>query len=350
MKKLFAIIMIVAIIFTLCSCRSTGDDISDISSYSEPADNSQIDDVGGEQVETEISSEAPSSDESTETVVSNSENTESSNPAISNSSKEEISTEEPKEPINFVPNKFPSFNSDTGKADYENATISYSNNVCYKGVRYAATSGKNNGIDCFAIVTVGDNDEYLNCISIMNAKNNDSSFFNVYNDRIYFLQYETQLDSARDYELQNTLTICSMNLSGGDRKIEKKAEVSFTHISIEAAYLNSKYLFFTVTNVFDRVNSNVYRYNMQTNELVELTRELGAHRVLYSIEERVFVWSADDHEIHEYDIDFAGGRTLIYSMKESFFVTSIKENGFNIELRDTKDKYFVDFSGNVSKR
>lgn len=343
MKKLSAIIISITLVFTLCSCQPAGDDISDTSSYSEPTYNSQIDNTISELVEPDTSSETPSADTSSEVVVSKPEDTESSNTVIDNSSKEEvknvsskeeISEEEPKESINFVPN----------------TTVSYSNKIFYKDAVYACARGKNNGVDCWAVVALDDNGEYLNCVYVFDEKNDEHATFNVYNDRIYFLQFVQ--NDPRDYVLLDTFSLCSVNLSGKDKKTEKTESLSYTHISLTMCYSNSRYLFLAVTNLYDGVYDAMYRYNLQTKELVKLNYNLPAHTSVYSVGERIFIWNSDNQSIFEYDVNITN-YTLFHTVDDPHrvysLVVSLQKDGFLLHHSKRDDKYFLDFSGNLTQ-
>ncbi len=337
MKKLFAITIAVALIFVLCSCQTADDEISTGSSYSsEPTANSQIENTVSEIEEPETSSETESVDNSSDVSVSNPTEEVSSNPTNNNtsndtSSKENVAEQKPKEPIDFVPN----------------ALKYYYNNVFYKGVKYACTSGKTKGVACFAVVKLDANDEYLSCVYVFDNKNNEQAFFNIHNDRIYYLQYATNDD--RDYVLLNDFAICSVDLSGENKRVDKKVDSSFTHISSNTDYANSKYLFFAVTNIFDGVYDVMYRYNTETNELSELKHKIGAHTTSFSVGEKVFVWNWDNQEIYEHDIEFARLK-FFYTVDDPHKINSLgvklKENGFLLYHHEREDKYLLDFSGN----
>lgn len=338
MKKLFAIILAICLVFTLCSCKTADEVTSNNSSYSEPVHSSETSDTTSE-TEEPIVSETESSDDTSTIIESTPSETTSSKPIAETSSKEEVSKNEtsqdlPKEPINFVPND----------------TKYYYNNVYYKGVKYACIMGKNNGVSCSAVVTLDSNDEYLNCVYVFDVKNNEQTIFNVHNDRIYFLQYV--INDDRDYTLLNDYSICSVNLSGGNKKVEKKVSLPFTHISYKADYLNSKYLFFSVTNIFDSSYDVVYRYNTETNELTELKFKIGAHKTIYSVEQRVFIMDFETNEIYEHDIDLARLK-FFYCVDDPHKVNSLgislKENGFFLYHPEREDKYLLDFAGNLTK-
>lgn len=351
MKKLFCLTMVIALIFTLCSCKKINNDVYS-SSSSDPDYVSEISTVTSETEESDVSN-TESDDTTSNITASTPVDNISSEPVVDNSSKEtssiEQTTEEkPKEPINFVPKKWPALNSDL-TLDYENGSISYVNNVFYQGIRYASTVGQSNGVDCSAFIIVGDNDEYLNCVSIIDTANNQRGIFNVYNNRIYYLQ--ASLNDSIDYTLFNTFSICSMNTSGEDKRVEKTVDLPFTHISIDIAYLNSKYLFFSVSNLFDGVYNVVYRYNMETNELFKSDYSLDAHTMVYSVEEKVFVWNSDDQKIYEYDIDFKNEK-LFHIVDDPHrsnpLIVKLQEDGFMLSHSKRDDKYFLDFAGNCT--
>lgn len=339
MKKIFAIIIAVALIFTLCSCKTEEELASNNSSYIDSVQSSQASETTSETEEPTVS-ETESSDDTSTIIESTPSETTSSKPVAETSSKEEVSKNEtsqdlPKEPINFVPS----------------ATKYYFNNVYYKGVKYASTSGKNNGVDCFAVITLDANDEYLNCVYVFDGKNSEQAVFNINNDRIYFLQYVVNDD--RDYVLLNDYSICSVNLSGDNKKVEKKVTLPFTHISAKTDYANSKYLFFNITNIFDAKYDVIYRYNTETNELDELKHRINTHATPFSIGEKVFVWNPGTQEIYEHDVDFAIVK-FFYTVDDPHRINSLgvklKENGFLLYHHEREDKYFLDFSGNVSKK
>ncbi len=350
MKKIFALIIVIALIATLCSCKKINDDIYS-SSSSEPYYSSEISTVTSETEESDVYN--TESDDTTSNTIASTPLDNTSSEAIvddtskeeptNESSKEQTTEEKPKEPVNFVPNKWPTLNSDL-TLNYEDTYVRYQNDVFYKGIRYAYTSGKNNGVECWAIVTVGDNDEYLNCVSILDTANDQRGVFNIYNDRIYYLQYP--VNDARDYILLNTFSIGSMNLSGEDKRIEKKVDLSYTHIVYENYCANSKYLYFTVSNLFDGVYDIIYRYNLETNELVNLNHQLNSHKTMYLIDNRVFVWSLDDDAIYEYDIDFKNEK-LFYETSSD---VHLAENGFILKSSKTGTEYFLDLNGNVSQK
>ena len=354
MKSFFTIIICATFVLTLCSCKKINDNVSTSSSFSQPDYNLVTSDITSE-IQQPVELETESSNTKINTSQPKPVTNINSEPVVDNSSKEpkDTSSEEkiiedkPKSPINFVPKKWPSISSN-GTVDYENASISYYNNVFYKGIRYACTSGQIDGADAWAIVTVGDNDEYLNCISVVDTSSNESSIFNVYNDRIYYLQYNRQTDS-KDYEILNSFSICSKNLYSEDKKTEKTIDLPYTHITIEGNYVNSKYLFFTVSNILGGLYDVIYRYDIETKELVAFSEKLGAHNTLFSVENRIFVWDSDNQKIHEYDINFENKKlfdTVDDPHKINSLLVQIKENGFLLSHSNREDKYFLDFSGN----
>ena len=347
MKKIFVLTIVITLIATLCSCKKNNNDVNSSSSgldYSSEISNvtSKTEEFDASNTESDDTTSntiasTPLDNTSSEAIVDNTSKEEPTN----ESSKEQTTEEKPKEQINFVPNKWPTVNSDL-TFNYEDTYIRYQNDVFYEGVRYAYTSGKNNGVECWAIVTVGDNDEYLNCVSILDKDSDQRGAFNIYNDRIYYLQYP--INDDRDYILLNTFSIGSMNLSGGDERIEKKVDLPYTHISYNNYCANSKYLYFTVSNLFDGVYDVIYRYNLETNELVNLNYKLDAHKTVYSIENRVFVWSLYDDAIYEYDIDFKNEK-LFY---ETSAIVHLAKNGFILESSKTGTEHFLDLKGNIS--
>ena len=341
MKKLFAIMLTVSLLFAFCSCKKSNDNISSGSFYSEPTDGSETNETDTEDI---LSSDTTSTDTTSTNTESEPNDTVNSEPTNDNSSNEEPTDtssndeppkEEPQKPINFVPNKIGTF-------------IPYVNEVFYNGVKYAGVRGKNNGVDCSAIVTVGNNGEYLKCISIFDAANNEQINFNICNDRIYYLQHE--INDGRDYTLFNSFSVCSINLSGKDKRIEKKVDVPYTQIETVSFYLNSKYLVFTIRNLFDKANvyDVIYRYNTQTKEITNLNQRLGSHKMVFSIEEKVFVYSSDDEAIFQYDINFNNER-LFFDMKNYSFLEFV-ENGFILKSINNDTKYLLDLSGNLSKK
>lgn len=346
MKKTFAIMITLALVLSLCACKKGSADVSDVSAYSETVYSSQVSDVSSETEETV--SENVSEDASSETEQ-RLENSVSSKPSVTASSsvpvtssktpsKTETTQDKKPVPINFVPKQW----SDIGGTG---TFISYTNDVFYKGVRYACTSGKNNGTDCWAIVTVGENDEYQKCVSIVDTAANERGMFNVFNDRIYYLKFES--NNSRDYSKFNSLSVCSMDLSGKDKRTEKKLETTFTHIDNVAMYSSSKYIFFLVSNLYENPDRIVYRYNMQTNEFKKLNAKLDSHKTIMSIGEKVFVYSRDDKAIFEYDIDFNNEKTVLSSDTFLGYIGVIKD-GFVFKDDTTKNLYLLDLSGNIS--
>ncbi len=367
MKKLFAIIIVVALIFTLCSCKKNYEDISNSSSYNEPTYNFNTSDITSETQELDIS-EIESLDDVSSVIESTPKDTTSSNPIVDTSSKEEVNDANSKEetssevepqieirdPSKFVPDTFPTVGYDINKKpfiDEENRQIVYSSTIYYKGVAYAFISGKYNNEEksCTAIVKVGDKDKYEECVFVLDTANNERPAFNIYNDRIYFLKFE--INDTPPWNVYNECYIYSVDLSGKDKRIEKKLDVSFTHLlSGEPVYYqNSKYLFFYKDNYISEEWQVVYRYNIETKEMVKLDYKLATHDTIYSIGERVFVWDYGDGKIYEYNTDLKNEQ-FFHKVDNPYainsLVVSLQENGFLLHHRNREDKYFLDFSGN----
>lgn len=339
MKKLLAILLTVSLILAFCSCKKSNDNVSSSSFNSEPTYSSELTETEPENISSSVAASEPTETVITDSIVENSSKEEPKD----TSSEDEPPKEEPQEPIDFVPNRIKIWGS-------EETFIPYQSTVFYKGVKYASARGKSNNKECGAIVTVGDNDEYLKCIALFDFANNEyCDNFNICNDRIYYLQHEVN-DKIGDYTLFNSFSVCSMNLSGKDKQIEKKIDVPYTNLDNVSDYLDSKYLIFTITNTTDRTNPYdvLYRYNTQTKEMVCLNKRLGSHKRVFSIQEKVFVYSDDDYAFFQYDINFNNEKLIFdmtgYSLKE--FVI----NGFNIIKTATKTDYFLDLSGNISKK
>ncbi len=364
MKKLFAITMVIVLIFTLCSCKSANNDISNNYSDINPAfnsttnDESFTDDVTSELENIDASSNVPS-DTPSEPVPSTPSNVVSSEPIADGTSKEETSSDEKpqietRDPSKFVPDTFPIVGYDINKnpfIDEENRQIVYNNIIYYKGVAYAYISGKysNEEKSCTAIVKVGDKDKYEECVFVLDTANNERPAFNIYNDRIYFFQYER--NDIPPWNVYNEIYICSVDLSGKNKRIEKKLDVSFTHLlsSEPVYYQNSKYLFFYKDNYISEEWQITYRYDIETKEMVELDYKLETHNTIYSIGERVFVWDYGECDIYEYDIDFKNEKFFVnvdYQFAHFRLVVSLEDNGFLFYNNAINDKYFVDFSGN----
>ena len=343
MKKTFAFIIVIALFFTLCSCKSANNDISNNSSDVNPAfnsttnDESSTDDVTSELENIDASSNVPS-DTPSEPVPSTPSNVVSSEPIADGTHIDEpVEDEKPKEePINFIPSR----------------TNDHTIDLYYKDVAYASVIGKNNGVDCRAVVTLDDNGGYLKCIYVFDTKNNEQAKFNIYNDRIYYYKYMS--NDARDYVLLNDFAICSVNLSGTDKRIEKKLDISFTHAMAGEPqyYLNSKYLFFDISNLFDGIYDVIYRYNIETKEMVELDYKLETHNTIYSIGERVFVWNYSENNIYEYDINLKNEK-LFHKVGNphqiNSLVVSLRDNGFLLHHWEREDRYLLDFSGNLTQ-
>lgn len=339
MKRLLVFIITVMLIFVFCSCTQKDKDTSKGNSSDKIVNNSETSDDSSETDDTTASTESSGetsgdADSPPETPPDTPENSN-----VTSSSQVETPQEENPVPINFVPNQIPALGNTP-------AFIPYHNETFYKGVKYAGAAGKNNGADCYAIVTAGNNDEYLNCIYVFDAANNEQSVFGIYNDRIYFLQYES--NDPRDSKQLNSFSVCSVNLSGRDKRVEKNISLPFTHINCTSYYLNSKYLFFTVDNPYNGVSGRIYRYNTQTKELTDLGQQLGSHKSLFSIEERVFVYSSDEQAVYEYDINF-NNQKLFFDVRNYYF-SKFAAQGLVFSEQSTGSKYLLDFSGNLSKQ
>lgn len=361
MKKIFAIIIAVALIFTLCSCKSANNDISNNSSDINPAINSTTnyeiftDDVTSELENIDASSNVPS-DTPSEPVPSTPSNVVSSEPIADGTSKEETSSDEKpqnetRDPSKFISSTFPSItpDGDGTKIDEENRQIMYNNTIYYKGTKYSYVLGTYNNESCTAIVKVGDNDKYEKCIFVLDTQNNERPHFNIYDDRIYFFQYER--NDTPPWNVYNEIYICSVDLSGKNKRIEKKLDVSFTHLlsSEPVYYQNSKYLFFYKDNYISEEWQITYRYDIETKEMVELDYKLETHNTIYSIGERVFLWDYSENNIYEYDINLKNEK-LFYEVGNphqiNSMVVSLIDNGFLLHHWEREDKYLLDFSGN----
>ena len=341
MKKVLASVLVGVMLLSLCACSSKENGFDD-SCYSEPVYSGEASDITSETDDKDVSSAEspvvkPNDTANSKPIVDNSSKVTSSE----DTSKNEKPKEEPEVAVNFVPKQWTKYGTDE-------TYISYSNRVFYKGVHYAITGGKNNGEDCFAIVTVGANDEYLNCIAILDNSNNERGIFNVYNDRIYYLQHPKY--QKPDYVQIKSLTICSMNLSGKDKKVENIVDISFTNSEEVTSYINSKYILFRVDDLFAGVEGHdkMYRYNMETGEFVNLNFKLGSHRQVFSVGEKVFVYCSDDNTFREYDSNFNNEK--LFFTANGYAWSGTAENGFIFTEKATNDKCLLDFSGNLTKQ
>lgn len=343
MKRFLLLVLGVILVFALTACSDAPTDefsyYDEESTVTSSGDGAVSQNESSSKVEgTRAKKDKAVSDFESSNVTSN--NNVSSQPESDNSSREEEIREEPQITVNFVPKEWPN-------SDSEGTYIAYSNEIFYKGVKYAGTMGKNNGEDCYAIVKVGNNDEYLGCIAIFDKANNERGIFNIYNDRIYYLQHPSY--QKPDYVQLTSLTICSMDLSGKDKRVVQIEEMPFTNTENVSYYNNSKYLFFRVDDLNAGISGHdrMYRYNMETGEFVDLNYTLGSHRTIFSIGDRVFVY----HEytaIYEYDADFKNEQLFFDVSNYSF--SKFTENGFVLTEVTTKDKYLLDFSGNLTKQ
>ncbi len=349
MKKICSLVIVIILIATLCSCKKINDDIYS-SSNSEPYYSSEISTVTSETEESDVS-DTESDDITSNITVSTPVDSTSSEPVVDNSSKEEpketsskeqTTEEKPKEPINFVPNRFPV------APGAEETAVAYGNEVIYNEIRYAYAYGQSDGVDCGAIITLDDNDECLNCISIVDREEKETGIFTVYNDRIYFLKFP--INDSRDYNLINTLTVCSMNLSGGDKRQEKEIKISFTHIDGISCISNSKYWIFWLHNVFD-YTYDLYRYNVSTNEFVKLNKP-EFDEGFYIKNEQIFVYDSNNLKFYVYDINF-NNKQLFFDasyLTSGFINVDDDPNGFILSVTNIDDKYFLDLNGNISKK
>lgn len=88
MKRICSLILVVALIFTLCSCKKNSNDIFDISSYSEPTKSSEVGDITNETGENTVS-KIEMVDAVSSTTISNSNESTSSKPTVDNTLKEQ---------------------------------------------------------------------------------------------------------------------------------------------------------------------------------------------------------------------------------------------------------------------
>ncbi len=329
MKKLCAILMAVLFTATFCSCRKVNGDGSNNSSDSAPLFSSEISSIEEQPEEPEVSQPEPSASSApVEQPVT---------PTPQPTAPQEI----PREPINFVPNRYKS-------TPYSEETeILLANRVFYNSTRYGFSFGKNNGTDCGGIITVDDNNEYLTCVSLIKPQDNESGVFTVYNNRIYFLKHP--VNDSREYSLLNSFEIWSMDLQGGNKRQEKVLTTAFTHIRGINYISNSNYWYFQVVNAFNSTN-RLYRYNTITNECTQLNCS-NFEDEFYLKNNRIFVFDNIGKKIYEYDIN--------YENKRLFFDTSTlpmgrmnvddSSGGFVLKNMDIGKKYLLDMNGNVSE-
>ena len=214
MKKFISVVLAMFLMFTLIGCN----DADDLSSQNSSLVSSVIEqtDTTSSQVESEQETSSqvediPSQQPSSEVSSNVSQN---STPVATPSVENESVVETPQEEINFVPNKMPA------SPGSDEQVLLICNKVLYNGTRYAWATGKSNDVDCDAIITIDENDEYLRCVTLLNTNDNEHGIFTVCNERIYYLKYV--LNDPRDYELLQSVQIWSMNLSGGDKRQEKE--------------------------------------------------------------------------------------------------------------------------------
>ncbi len=349
MRKIFALIIVISLIATLCSCKKINDDIYS-SSSSESDYVSKISTVTSETEESDVS-DSESDDITLNITVSTPVDNTSSEPVVDDTSKEEPTNEsskeqttegKPKEPVNFVPNRISAIPGSDKKV------IVLSNKILYKETRYAYTNGKNNGVDCGAIITVDADGEYLSCVSVLNAVENERSIFSVYNDRIYYLKCAQS--GKEDYKPIENLQVWSMNLSGEDKKQEKEISVPFTHMSTINGIANSKYMIFPLYNGFDYTYS-YYRYDITTKDTVKIsTPEFDEG--FYINENQMFGYDADNLKFYKFDINLSNKQLLldVSTITSDYVLIDIVQNGFIFTVESTNSKYFLDLNGNISKK
>ena len=333
MKKFLSVVLAMFLIFALVGCN----DVDDLSSQNSSLVSSVIEqtDTTTSQVESEqetssqvedIPSQQPSSEVSSN-VSQNS--TPVTTPSVENESVVETLQEE----INFVPNKL------LGK-------LVLSNKVLYNGTRYAYSNGKNNGVDCDAIITVDENGEYLRCVTLLNTNDNERGIFTVCNGRIYYLKYV--LNDPRDYKLLQSVQIWSMNLSGGDKRQEKEISSSFTQIYSVNAIANSKYMILALYNDFD-FTYTYYRYDVTTKEAVKVTTpEFDEGFYIHSNQ----LFCCNNLKLYKYDINF-NNKQLLYDLSQissDYVIIDLVQDGFMITVKSTNSKYFLDLNGNITKK
>ncbi len=348
MKKIFALIIVIALIATLCSCKKINKDA--YSSSSVPDLSSEISTATSETEETDVSN-TESDDTISDTTVSTPVDNTSSEPVVDNTSKEEptnesskeqTTEEKPKEPVNFIPNRI----SVTPGSDKK--VIALSNRILYKETRYAYTNGKNNGVDCGAIIIVDADGEYLSCVSLLNAADDERSIFSIYNDRIYYLKCAQ--GHKEDYKLIENLQVWSMNLSGEDKRQEKEISVPFTHISTINGIANSKYMIFPLYNGLDYTYS-YYRYDIVTKDIVKIsTPEFDEG--FYINENQMFGYDADNLKFYKFDVNLSNKQLIfdVSTITSDYVLIDIVQNGFIFTVESANSKYFLDLNGNISKK
>ena len=242
--------------------------------------------------------------------------------------------------INFIPNRISLFPG----SDKQGLVLS--NKVLFNGTNYAFTFGKNNGVDCGAIITVDQNNEYLGCVAILNTGDNESGNFTVCNGRIYYLRYIQNDD--RDFKIIETFQIWSMNLSGDDKRQEKEISNSFTHIYGVNAIADSKYMILSLYNAFD-FTYTYYRYDITTKEAVKISTP-EYDEGFYIHNNQLFCYNS--LKLYKYDINFDNKQLLCdLSQVSSDYVTiDLVQDGFMITVNSTNSKYFLDLNGNITKK
>lgn len=322
MKKFLSVVIAIFLIFALVGCNDVDDLLSQnsslVSSVIEQTDTtSQVEDASSQQPSSEVSSNV----------------SQNITPVTTPPSANESEGETPPKEINFVPNIL------FGKP-------AISNKVLYNGTRYAYSNGKNNGVDCGAIITVDQNDEYVGCVAILNTSDNERGNFTVFNGRIYYLKYIQNDD--RDFKIIEKFQIWSMNLSGGDKRQEKEISNSFTQIYSVNAIANSKYMILALYNDFD-FTYTYYRYDVTTKEAVKVTTpEFDEGFYIHNNQ----LFCCNNLKLYKYDINF-NNKQLLYDLSQissDYVIIDLVQDGFMITVKSTNSKYFLDLNGNITKK
>lgn len=341
MRKISALIFALLILFSLCSCRKTNGDMSD--NGSEMIFTSELE-VLDTSVESDTFENVISSEAQTSSTVK-----QSSQPAVESQVSQPVdisvhgieSNAESAESkvIDFIPKRYPTFNSDE-------TYISLSNIILYNGTNYAISYGESNGAPCYALITFDENYEYKSCVLVFDIEKDSWIYFTIYNDRIYYF-YSFVNDARDDYVLLDSIEMYSMNLLGADKRLEKKIDILYTHIQEIQTISNSEYFIFGVDNLLSGTYE-YYRYNVITKEFVKINRP-HSHKGNVLINNQIFVLH-DSNVWYVYDID-GNNKKLFFDARyltADFLFVYVDEKGFIIKASDTGNKYFLDFSGNIS--
>ncbi len=345
MKKLFALIIAIFLIFAFCSCAKKEKGAEKGTYEEKPTEQTETSEIATKTEEetlsaTEETATPPSIPEVPATSSSAPVTTKpaADQPAAGNTNSQNPTNntpqEEPVVTINFVPNRFQKFGS-------TETYIPYSNEIFYKGTKYASVLGKNNGVECTGVVTVGSNGEYLGCIALLDDANDERGEFNIWNGRIYYLKYPA---IGKVSTLHTSLSVCSMNLEGKDKKVEKNVDIPFSDIRGFTGYKDSKYLFFFAINA--TAQTSLCRFDMETKELVTLNQNYSSDKSYFSIENRVLVFDYPN-AFYEYDTSFANER-VFFQTGNTYSWSSLTANGIILIHNQTKAQYLLDFSGNLS--